>query len=200
MKTTKILQVSVLTKVALLTAVAFILSIFEFPLWFAPDFYKLDLSSSVTLLGAYCIGPLAGIIIAVLKTVLKILVVGSSTAFVGEYVDIIITILYVFPAAITYRNIKTRKNALLGMTLGIFSMTIIGCVLNYYLLIPIYARLIGLPVENIIFGVTLLNGCVSDLKTLVLFVTAPFNILKGLICSVVAFLCLNPFEKIMKVN
>lgn len=193
----RILNVGNITKVGILTAAALLLSIIELPIRFAPDFYKIDLSSTVVLLGSYIVGPLAGIIIAVLKTVLKALIAGTTTAFVGEYVDIIITILYVFPAAITYRNHKSLKNAILGMLVGIVSMTFFGCLLNYFLLIPVYARIAGLPVEHIVSATSLLNTKVSDLKSLVLFVTAPFNVMKGTVCSIAAYLCLLPLKKLI---
>ncbi len=198
MKKSKFFNINSITKVALFTAIATILCMLEVPLWFAPDFYKFDLSSSVALLGSFYIGPLAGIIIAVLKTVLKALIMGTSTAFVGEYVDIIITILYAFPAAIIYRNSRTSRSAACGMSIGILSMTVIGCLMNYFLLIPLYAKLIGVPIETIIESVSVINRSATDLKTMIMFVTAPFNFLKGIICSTVAYLCLIPLNKITK--
>ena len=40
----QVLSVGVMTKVGLLAALAGVLMLFEFPLWFAPPFYQLDLS------------------------------------------------------------------------------------------------------------------------------------------------------------
>lgn len=189
-------SVNTIAKVAIFIAVAFIVSIFEISLPLSPPFYKIDFSSAVVLLGSYTIGPLAGIIIAVLKTVLKMITFGSQSAFVGEYVDIIITILYVFPASVIYRNHNNNKNAILGMSVGVFFMTLCGCILNYYLLIPIYAKLTGIAVESIVE--TTGNALVTNLKSLVIFVTLPFNILKGTVCSVIGYLCLLPITKLKK--
>ncbi len=200
MKKERIIPASTLVKIAVLTAIAFLISIFEFSMPFAPSFYKLDISSAVALVGGYTIGPMAAIIIGVIKTILKMICFGSTSAFVGEYVDIIITILYVFPASIIYRNHKNNKTAILGMVVGVFFMTLIGCILNYFLLIPIYAKLIGIPMQSVINMASSSNGLVTDLKTLVIFVTLPFNILKGTICSIIGYLSLIPISKIQRKN
>lgn len=189
-------NLNVITKLIIFISISFVVSIFEFHLPFAPSFYTLDFSSAVVLIGGYSIGPLAAIIVGVIKTTLKLICFGSTSAFVGEYVDIIITILFVFPASILYRNHKNNLTAFLGMTIGVFLMTAVGCILNYFLLIPIYAKLTGIPVQSIIDSTTLINDHVTDLKSLILFVTLPFNLLKGTFCSIIAYLCLIPLNKL----
>jgi riboflavin transporter FmnP len=42
-----------ITKVGILGAVATVLMLLEFPLWFAPSFYELDFSEVPVLLGAF---------------------------------------------------------------------------------------------------------------------------------------------------
>ena len=48
--------VNMITKIALLSAAAGVLMLFEAPLWFAPRFYKLDLSELAVLIGGLTIG------------------------------------------------------------------------------------------------------------------------------------------------
>lgn len=198
MKKSKIFSLNSVSMVIILTLIAFALNILEFPLWFAPNYYKIDFSSVAALIGSYFVGPLAGIIIAVLRTILKALIFGSTTAIVGEYVDVIITILFVFPAAIIYRNNKTNKTALIGMGVGVLFMTVIGCILNYFLLIPIYSCLAGIPESTIIADARLHSPGVTDLESFIFLITIPYNILKGVACSVVSFLVILLVPKIKK--
>ena len=62
-----------LTKTAILSAAAVLVMLFEVPLPFAPSFYKLDFSESVILMGSFAMGPLAGVIIELLKNLIKAL-------------------------------------------------------------------------------------------------------------------------------
>ena len=66
--TGKKMALSTLTKIALLAAVAGVLMLFEAPLWFAPSFYKLDLSELAVMVGALSMGPAAGAMICLLYT------------------------------------------------------------------------------------------------------------------------------------
>ena len=65
---------------ALFSAVAAVLMLLEIPLFFAPSFYKLDLSELPVLLCSFYLGPTAGVICELVKVILKLLLKGTSTA------------------------------------------------------------------------------------------------------------------------
>ena len=121
----KNLSVQYLTRIAVLTALASILFLIEIPV---VAFYKLDLSNLPVLLGAFSMGPLAGIIILALKSLIGML--HSTSMYVGELADFIMGAAFVLPAALMYRQNKTRKTALAGMLVGTLTMIVVAVLVN----------------------------------------------------------------------
>ena len=178
-----------LAKVGILSAMAFVLMLFEFPLVFlAPSFYELNFSDVVALIGSFALGPLAGVLIEFVKIVLNLIVTGTDTAFVGEFSNFVMGCAFVLPASILYRHRKTLKMAVLGMLLGTLVLAIVSGLLNYYVMIPMYSNLYGAPIEAIIGMGAKINPAISNLWTLVLLAVVPFNLIKGVACSILAFL------------
>ena len=190
-------KVKYIAKVAVLSAIAMLISKFEIPLWFAPSFYKLDFSSVFTLLGSFSLGPVAGVLIAVLKNLLKLLIFGTQTSFVGELADVVVLVLMCVPASLIYKRKKSIKTALVGMAVGIVCMTVGGCLFNYFVLIPFFANLFGMKIDDIVNMGSALNSHVTSLRSLIVFITAPFNLFKGFVCSLVTFLLYKRVSKIL---
>lgn len=186
--TGKKMALSTLTKIALLAAVAGVLMLFEAPLWFAPSFYKLDLSELAVMVGALSMGPAAGAMIELIKILLNFVLNGTITGGVGEFANFLIGCSFVVPAAWIYRRQRNIKGMLLGMAAGIVCMVLLGSVINYYILLPVYATVFGQPLEFFIQMGNALNPAIVDLKTFILFAVAPFNLLKGIIISALTFL------------
>lgn len=112
--TGKKMALSTLTKIALLAAVAGVLMLFEAPLWFAPSFYKLDLSELAVMVGALSMGPAAGAMIELIKILLNFVLNGTITGGVGEFANFLIGCSFVVPAAWIYRRQRNIK----GMAAG----------------------------------------------------------------------------------
>lgn len=186
--TRKKMALSTLTKIALLAAVAGVLMLFEAPLWFAPSFYKLDLSELAVMVGALSMGPAAGAMIELIKILLNFVLNGTITGGVGEFANFLIGCSFVVPAAWIYRRQRNAKGMVLGMAAGIVCMVLLGSVINYYILLPVYATVFGQPLEFFIQMGNALNPAIVDLKTFILFAVAPFNLLKGIIISALTFL------------
>ena len=186
--TGKKMALSTLTKIALLAAVSGVLMLFEAPLWFAPSFYKLDLSELAVMVGALSMGPAAGAMIELIKILLNFVLNGTITGGVGEFANFLIGCSFVVPAAWIYRRQRNIKGMLLGMAAGIVCMVLLGSVINYFILLPVYATVFGQPLEFFIQMGNALNPAIVDLKTFILFAVAPFNLLKGIIISALTFL------------
>lgn len=184
-------------KIAALAAISAIIMLFEFPLWFAPGFYKLDLSEAVILMGSFALGPVAGVLIELLKNFLNIILNGTTTAYVGEFANFVTGCAFVLPAAFIYKYKKNIKAAISGMIASTFSLAIIGGLLNYYVMIPAFSSLYKLPIDAIIDMAKALNPWVVDLKTMIVFAVAPFNLVKGVLCSVIALLIYKRISKIL---
>ncbi len=174
-----------ITKVAILTAISAVIMLFEIPLFFAPGFYKLDLSETIILMGGFAMGPGAAALIELLKNLINLLLNGTSTAYIGEFANFVTGCSFVVPAALIYKYNKNHKGAISALVVGTISLTIVGSALNYFVLIPAFSEFYGMPIETIVEMGTAVNPLVGSLKTLVVFAVAPFNIVKGIVCSVI---------------
>ena len=181
------MALSTLTKIAMLSAVAGVLMLFETPLWFAPPFYKLDLSELAVMVGALSMGPMAGAIIELIKILLNFVLNGTITGGVGEFGNLLVGCPFVVPAAWIYKKKHNAKGMLLGMAAGIVCLVALGSIVNYFVLLPVYATVFGQPLEYFIQMGNALNPAIVDLKTFILFAVAPFNLLKGVIISALTF-------------
>ena len=175
--------VFVMTRCGILAAMAVILYYIEIPV---VAFYKLDLSTLPAILAGFAMGPLPGVAVVVIKNLVHML--GTSTACVGELADIIMSSCFVVPASLIYRRHKDRKSAVLSMLIGTVLMTIAGVLVNYFILMPAYQTLMNLPLEVLVGMGPKVWSYIDNTVKLVIFITAPFNMLKCTVLSVVTYL------------
>ena len=176
-----------MVQVGMLSAIATVLMLFEIPLPFAPSFYEIDFSEVPVLIGCFTMGPLAGAAIEMVKILLNFLINGTVTAGVGEIANFLIGCALCVPAGLLYKKQKTRKGALIGMAVGTGMMVIVGCVINAYVLLPVYAKAFQMPLDALIGMGTAVNPNITGLSTFVIFAVAPFNLLKGVLVSVMCW-------------
>lgn len=189
-----------LTTAAIVAALATVLTYFRFPLAFLPSFYKIDFSEAVIILGGYLLGPVSTVVMQALKTLLKIITSGSNSAFVGDLANFIMGLAFVLPAVWYYHRKPCFDNALKGLLIGLVTLVIVGCIVNYFIVIPMYAGMYQMPVEQIIAMYQKLNGSVTNLFTFVLFFTAPFNLIKGFLSMVIVLLIYHSTRKLFEQN
>jgi len=187
-----------ITTIAMLGAIATILMQLEIPLWFAPPFYKMDLSEVPVLIAAFAMGPIAGMLTELVKILLDFLISGTMTAGVGELANFCIGCSFCVPAGIVYNRKKSKKGAVLGLVSGTLIMTTLGCFINAYVMLPTYAKAFKTPIDSLIEMGTAVNASISDLFTFVLFAVVPFNLLKGIIASIVVLLIYKKISPIIK--
>ena len=172
-----------LAKIGVLSAMATVFMLFEFPLPIAPSFYELDFSEVAVLIGSFSLGPLAGILIEFIKILINLLINGTDTFFVGELANFLMGCSFVLPAAFVYYRKKTLKRAIVGMVAGTLSLVFVGALCNYFLMIPAYVYLAGYPMDAIIGMGAAVNPAIKDLLTLIIIAVIPFNMIKGVLCS-----------------
>ncbi len=190
-------KLSVIIKISILSAMAFILYLFEFPLPIFPGFLKIDISDLPAMLGGFALGPIAGIIIQLLKNVLHILIRGSSTAGIGELANFIVGAAMVAASAALYKNNKSKKNAAISLTAGVLVMTLVASVANYYVFLPLYESALHFPIEAMVSEGAKVSGLVKDFNSFVVYSILPFNLLKGLIVAVITFLSYKKLSPIL---
>ena len=184
------ISVAVMTRIAILAAAASILFLIEIPI---VAFYKLDLSNIPVLLGAFSMGPVPGLIILAIKSAIGLL--HSSSAGVGELADFVMGAALVLPAAMIYHRNKSRKNAIIGMAVGTLCMVVVSVLMNKWVMLPFYMGAFHMDMDGIIKAAKV-SGVDSEWK-LLLLVTGPFNLLKGVVLSIVTGLIYKPLSPIL---
>ena len=178
-----------ITLISVCSTIAMVLHVLDFPLLFlAPEFYKLDFSELPVLLCGFYLGPSAAVTCEGVKVLLKLLVKGTSTAFVGDFANFVVGCSFVIPATIWYHLHKSKHSAVIGLILGTVSMAVLGSAFNAVYLLPKFSQLFGLPLDAIIGMGAAIRGGVNSVTTFVLLCVAPLNVVKGAMVSVLTML------------
>jgi riboflavin transporter FmnP len=175
--------------IGICAAIATVLHVLDFPLVFlAPDFYKLDFSELPVLLCGFFLGPSASVACEGVKILLKLLVKGTSTAFVGDFANFVVGCSFVLPAIIWYHAHKSRHSAVIGLILGTLTMTVLGTAFNAIYLLPKFAQLYGISLDAIIGLGSIIHASVEGVISFVILCVAPLNLVKGVSVSVLTML------------
>lgn len=184
------LTVGNMTRIAILAAAACILDLLQIPI---VAFYKLDLGNVPVLLGTFAMGPIPGIIILALKCLIGLL--HSSSMGIGKLADFLMSLALIVPAGLIYYRNKTRKDAIIGMLIGTLCMTVAGVLINKWILLPFYMTAFHMDMNGIL-AYAGVNGVDSEWR-LLLLVTGPFNLLKGVLLCLVTALIYKPLSPLL---
>lgn len=176
-------RLQLITKTGILSALAFLLYLLEFPLPFFPPFLQIDLGDLPAIVGALALGPWIGVTIQLIKNILHLLV-RSQTGGIGELGNFLTGSAFVLTASMIYLKNKSKKNAILGLAAATIVMSVAMGFFNFFILIP-----------------TFTNQPVS-MALLPMIVTAvlPFNIIKGLILSTVTLMLYKSLSPILQME
>lgn len=175
--------------IAICGAIAAVLHIMDFPLLFlAPEFYKLDFSELPIMICGFYLGPSAAVFCEVIKILLKLLLKGTSTAFVGDFANFVVGCSLVLPASIIYHTRKSRNSALVGSIVGTLVLTFVGSLFNAVYLLPKFSQLYGIPMDAIIAMGASINSGITNVYSFVMLAVAPLNLIKGTMISMLTML------------
>lgn len=167
--------------IAMLGSISFVLMLLNFPLPGLPSFLKIDFSDVPALIAAITMGPLAGILVELLKNVMEWIYVGSPTGVpVGQMANFATGILFILPVYFVYNRIESVKGLSIGLIVATASMTIGMALLNYFAFIPMYAYFMNYELEAY--------------ETIVLGII-PFNLIKGVMLFVIVLLLFKTMNK-----
>ena len=175
--------------IGICAAIATVLHILDFPLLFiAPEFYKLDFSELPVLLCGFFLGPSATVSCEGVKILLKLLLKGTSTAFVGDFANFFVGCSLVLPATIFYHLHKSKHSAVIGLIIGSICITVFGSAFNAIYLLPKFAQLYGIPLEAIISMGAAIHPQISGVSSFAFFCVAPLNLFKAAAVSILTML------------
>lgn len=180
----KKVNVQIMAVVAVLSAIAYVLQFMEFSVPLMPGFIKMDLSDLPSLIGTFAIGPVGGVLIALIKNVLHLTV--TSTAGVGELSNFILNAVFILPAGLIYRYKRTKTSACLGALLGAVLMAVVSVPSNYFIVYPVYYNF--MPEQTILNAYqAIFPGVKTILQSLIIF-NMTFTFIKAMISVVITFL------------
>ena len=195
----RILSTKKVVIIGVFSAISTVLMLLEFPLFFAPgDIYKMDFSELPALLVGFAYGPVSAVMVELVKIILKTLIKGTSTAFVGELANFVVGCSFLLPATIIYRLKKTKKTAIVSCIAGTLMITAFGSFFNAVYLIPTFAGMYGIDVNTIVGMGQSVNSHITSITSFIFMAVAPFNLLKGIIDSVITVLIYKRLRPIMK--
>ncbi|MBR2122071.1 MAG: ECF transporter S component [Lachnospiraceae bacterium] len=197
--TERILSTRKIVIIAMFSAISGILYCFDFSIpVIAPEFYKLDFSELPALIAGFAFGPVAGVLVEFLKVLIKLLIKSTSTAFVGDLANFLIGCMLVLPAAAIYAFKKTKKRAIIGCAVGTACMTVFGTWFNAVYLLPTFAVLFHLPLDQILLMGQAINPKVTSLTSFVVLMVAPINLIKGVGVSILTLLVYKRLSPVLK--
>ncbi|MCH5200190.1 MAG: ECF transporter S component [Oscillospiraceae bacterium] len=182
--------------VGMLTALAEVLMILDFPLpMLIPGFVKMDFSELPALVAAFVISPLAGGAVCLLKNVIHLFF--TTTGGIGEVCNFLLGAMMVLPAGFIYKYRKTRGGAVIACLAGCLVMALSSILINYYISYPVYFNIFA-PEPVIIEAYQKLNPAVNNLWDALIWFNAPFTFAKGFIVSVMTFIIYKPLSNALK--
>ena len=182
-----------LTGTAMLAAVATVLMYLEFPVPIMPGFIKLDISELPALIASFAYGPVAGVVVCLVKNLIKL--PSTSTAAVGELCNFMLGADFVIPAGLVYKKMKKRSGAIVGAVVGAAAMALISLPSNYFITYPIYANF--MPIDVIVGMYQAINPNVNGLLQCLIVFNMPFTFFKGMLDVAICFLIYKPLSPIL---
>jgi len=184
-----------IVKIGLLSAIAVVLTLISMPIPIFPAFLKIDIGDLPALIGGFALGPVAGIIVEFIKNVFNFILKNDGTGGIGNLSNFIVGVSFVVPASIIYMKEKTKKGAITGMIAGVIFMVVFSSLSNYYVIVPLYAKLFSM--ETIMNAMKQANPNITDMKTYIIYAVIPFNIIKGAVVSIIALLIYKKVSPIL---
>ncbi|MGI6766468.1 MAG: ECF transporter S component [Lentihominibacter sp.] len=159
-----------LAKMGMLVAISVVLvALVHFPIFPAVPFLEYDPADIPILLGTFAFGPIAGVMLTVVTSVIQGVTVSAASGIYGILMHIIATSALVITAGVIYKRNKTKKRAIIGLISGVVAMTVVMIGANL-IVTPLF---MGVPVS-----------VVWDLMPFI----AGFNAIKAGINGLVTFL------------
>ncbi|MDE6613160.1 MAG: ECF transporter S component [Clostridia bacterium] len=177
--------------IAVFTALSFILRLpwFEFYIIPAVPFLKIDFSGVFALIAGLSLGPVAGIVVSVIKEFLYALSF-TQTIGVGEVANIIIMLPYLLIPAIVYKKRKGIKTVLVALAIGCACQVVWSIPVNYLLTFPFYL--------NLYMGTPWASGMEYYLS--LWYWAVLFNFVKTVLLTAAVLILYKPLSRLIKLT
>lgn len=165
---------------AMLSAMAVVLQLMAAVIPKVGGFLDIEFSDLPAIIGTLALGPLCGVLVELIKNVVHC--AFTTTGFVGELANFVVNGTFVLVLGLIYKAHKTKKTAIAGFVAATIVYTLAAMAANYFLMFPLYMP--DAP-KNVIWA-------------MILSTVTPFNIVKGIVLSVITLLIYKKLSPIIK--
>lgn len=188
-----------ITRIAILASISAILLFINFPIFVFPGFYKIDFSEIPCLLCGFALGPLSGATCVILSRLINIIIEGGSeTAYIGELASLIISLSFILVSSFLYKKNHTKKGAIHSLIISTIVTSLVASIVNYFILLPMYETLMNISLDAIISSASKTIPFITNKISFVILCTLPFNLVKGIINSILIVLLYKRISPIIK--
>lgn len=188
MRKNSTLQITLIANLTALSVLFYFALKFPLPFLF-PSFLDIQFSNLPAIIGGFTLGPIAGGVIVVLRTLIKL--PFSSTAMVGELVDLIIGLSTVLTSSIIYRKMHNKRGAIIAMIAGVFVWVFVAVMANYLFVLDFYINFyFNGAVEPLVGMMSIIPGINVDnyMEKFIWYAAVPFNILLSSLVYFITFI------------
>lgn len=151
-----------LVTMALMGAIAILLSFIEFPIMPAASFLKLDIALVPAAVVGFAYGAGPGVLVGCVYAIAHAAIDGN---WVGAIMNIIVALAFIWPASAIYQRKRSFQGAVIGMCISAVALIAAALVANL-VIDPLFY---GIPFEAVV--------------ALILPAILPFNIVKAVVVS-----------------
>jgi riboflavin transporter FmnP len=174
------LNTNKMVKIAVLSALAIVfMLLIRFPLIPSAAHLEYDPADIPVLIGGFMYGPIAGLIITVIVSLIQTLTVSSGSGWIGFAMHVIATGALVLVASSIYKKIHSFKGAIISLIAGSLAMTLVMIPANLF-----FTPKFGIPYEVV--------------KASLAIAIVPFNLIKSIVNSVLTILLYKPLGRAFK--
>lgn len=189
-------DIKFLTVTAMLAALAGVLMSLEISLPMMPPFYKLDFSDVPSIVALFSLGPVSAASVEIIKILIKLITVGTNSAYVGELANLIGVAIFIVPVWLVYRRMnQTKKAARVSLIVSVPVRVAFSCCVNAFITLPLYAKAMHLPMDAVIQMVASVNPAIKNMNTFIILATIPFNLLKNTANCVIGYVLWNSLNR-----
>lgn len=191
----KTLSVRKIVYIGMLAAAAGVLMSFEVSLPLMPPFYKIDFSDVPSIIALFSMGPVAAGCVEVIKILIKLILTGTNSMYVGELANLIGVVLFILPIWLIYNKLGRNHKAMgVALTASIPIRTAFSCMVNLFITLPLYVAAMGISMDSLMASMSAINPAISNLPAFICLATIPFNIIKIALNGIVGYLLATRLE------
>lgn len=162
--------VSKMVKIAMFGTLSFLFFFLKFPILPSFPFLEIQFSNLPAIIAGFAMGPISGCVVVVVRTLLKIVFIPSTTGYVGELADFLIGVSVITVTSLIYMKHKSKKGGAVSLLFGCLTWIVVSVIFNWTLLGPLYGLKGKVLINYVLAGALPFNAILSTMVSLLTFI------------------------------